>query len=723
MSASVEPVRPREIAATFVLYLAISVWWLWPLPAEIASHVPNQHPEANLVRADLDLILWALACGAHAFVTAPWDLFHANSFHPATSSLAYSEHLLGFAPIFAPVYWISGNPVLSANVVILLLAPLRGASFYLFARLYVPPPAAALAGLLFGFSPWMREELVKFHVHGVFYLPAAFYFTERWLQRARVRDAVALSVLLLLQAATSFYVAFAQMLGYGAFLLVELGTSLRSLDRRRVFGLLLACGVAAAGVAALGIPYLALQRLGVVPAYGLDAGDTPTGLFPYLALLEVWKYLSVYGIGAIGYALVAVGLAPPWRGRARPLAISIAWIAIGLLIALGPQPMIRGWRIPSPYPLLMEWLPGFSSIRLPSRFLFVAHLGFCLLAALGMARLVASVSRRSAWVAVAAASLLALALQPLTEIPLRRADAGEAVTPAHRWLAEHGDGRALLELPRPSWPEAARRMLLSTAHWLPIVDGYSGYTIETDDFLHDLAARLPDEESLQELVDHADIGWVVVHTSRYPPKGRQRWSGPFPPGLTLRATLDDDLVFQVERAPKRDRRALLLSATQTLEGRPRQILGPACPGQLELATTLPERWPADSPVLLEAEVRNLSTEDWPAAGIVPERLLRLRTCFRSKRRLHCRAPVRLPADVPAGQSIRVAWNAFSPPQPGKYTLVVELFQVGGRPLAECGLAPLELPVRVSRKDPAAPKKPRPGMRRMRPPDQPRDDRT
>ena len=111
--------RRVEALLALVAYTALALWWLWPLPSLMATHSAYFSAESPLVVADFYLIVWTLAWGAHALVSAPWGLFHANAFHPSTLSLAYSEHLLGDAPLFAPVYWATGNAILATNVFIL----------------------------------------------------------------------------------------------------------------------------------------------------------------------------------------------------------------------------------------------------------------------------------------------------------------------------------------------------------------------------------------------------------------------------------------------------------------------------------------------------------------------------------------------------------------------------------------------------------------------------
>src|SRR5262249_60184807 len=85
-----------------------------------------------------------------------------------------------------------------------------------------------------------------------------------------------------------------------------------------------------------------------------------------------------------------------------------------------------------------------------------------------------------AWpIALATIALGVRSFSPLPKIPLHAESTGDRVPAAYRWLGVHGEGRPLLDLPGTAFHEAAHRMYFSTFHWLPIVDGYSGYGLRT----------------------------------------------------------------------------------------------------------------------------------------------------------------------------------------------------------------------------------------------------
>ena len=61
---------------------------------------------------------------------------------------------------------------------------------------------------------------------------------------------------------------------------------------------------------------------------------------------------------------------------------------------------------------------------------------------------------------------------PLGTVPV---EAGSAVPPVYRWLADEPADTTVLELPADRIDDSFRYMYFSTYHWLRIVNGTSGF--------------------------------------------------------------------------------------------------------------------------------------------------------------------------------------------------------------------------------------------------------
>jgi hypothetical protein len=685
-----------ELAAVGAVYIALAIWWLWPLPTAIRTHSAYFLANVPLIAADYHLIVWAMAWDAHALVTAPWNLFHANAFYPSADALAYSEHFLGYAPLFAPTYWATRNPVFAANLTIFATYPLCGLATYLLARRFTSRPGAALAGFFYAFYLGRYHALPHFHLLGVHWLPLALLATERWLDAARSADVALLALALLLQALSSFYLAFALAVAYVPYFALALWRWRGRLDRQRLLGLAAAFTVVAVAIGVSGLPYLRLRRLGLIPSYEIGDESTPMALMAGVGGLRVWYFLFHLSVGPVGYALAATALLPPWRAQGGVRRTVLAMTLVGTVAAFGTGIPFGTRTLWTPYALLARWIPGASTVRMPARFVVVTQLGLALLAGLGFARLLGRPRPALGWVAAAVVATLALAtFRPFPSPPLVAEPTGERVPPAYRWLADHGEGRALLEEPAGTIVESARRMLLSTYHWLPIVDGYSAYPPASSGYLHGIAAALPSEAALQTLADTVDLGWILVHRGQMTPAKAAAWNDPLPAGLERVAEWDADLLVRVTRTPRDDRRALLLSTSETLHGVALAPFGDRCPGAIVVRSAPPSPWPSPGIAHVEIDVRNDGADPWPAFGFVPRHLVRLQVCLARPGDGPCSTrPIGLPADVPAGGAVSVAIDQLVPLIPGRYALRLSLVQIGDGPLARCGVAPLDVPIEV-----------------------------
>ena len=244
----------RELALVAATYLVAALWFLWPLPTHFADHTAYWGADVPGISADGHLQLWILAWDAHALLTDPLHLLHANAFHPATASLAYSDHLFGHLPWFAPWYWATGNPILAGNALVVTSLVAAALAMYLLARRWSPIGPSLIAGFVYGFCPLRFWTLPYLQLMPVQYLPLLLLFTDRWIAQGRRRDLVLLSVAGVLQVLSSVYLAYVAfaVLGTGAAVFVIAWRA--RLDRRRLIGLVLAAGVVGASFAVTSLP-------------------------------------------------------------------------------------------------------------------------------------------------------------------------------------------------------------------------------------------------------------------------------------------------------------------------------------------------------------------------------------------------------------------------------------------------------------------------------------
>ena len=91
-------------------FVVLAVFETRSLLANFATHFAAEG-------GDIFFGAYTLAWDAHALTGDPLRLFDANIAYPLERTLAFSDHLLGVMPLFAPVYLATGNTVLAYNAI------------------------------------------------------------------------------------------------------------------------------------------------------------------------------------------------------------------------------------------------------------------------------------------------------------------------------------------------------------------------------------------------------------------------------------------------------------------------------------------------------------------------------------------------------------------------------------------------------------------------------
>ncbi len=184
-----------------------------------------------------------------------------------------------------------------------------------------------------------------------------------------------------------------------------------------------------------------------------------------------------------------------------------------------------------PWPYLYT-LPGFSLLRVPSRFMILSVLGLAVLAGFGFDRLArrlvaregapsAGTRTRRSRVVAAAAVIGALLVAEFAMIPLRSASYQVQIPGVDRWLAGRPKPFVVAELPARSERDQTAYMLHSTAHWQRTIDGYSGFRPALHQQANQILRGFPSPESLETLA-RLGVTYVVVHTERFRAGGWER---------------------------------------------------------------------------------------------------------------------------------------------------------------------------------------------------------
>ena len=249
----------------------------WPLVLGFTRDIPwdlgDSLLNAWILSWDADHI-WRFLTGD---VGALSDFWNANIFHPEPLTLAYSEHLIGQAIQIVPIYVLTGNIILSYNLLFLSTFVLSGLGTYLFVREVTGSARAGfVAGLIYAFAPYRVPQFAHLQVLSSQWMPFALYGLRRYFDgigQQRVGSGFSRTVIPLIGAGAALV---AQNLSNGYFMLffspivaayVIFEIASRQLWRDIRLWSQLATTAAAIVLLTLPffLPYLQLRRMGFPP--------------------------------------------------------------------------------------------------------------------------------------------------------------------------------------------------------------------------------------------------------------------------------------------------------------------------------------------------------------------------------------------------------------------------------------------------------------------------
>lgn len=487
----------------------------------VLTYPLSRHPGSTSLLNDPDVhtYTWTLAWDAHALITRPWAIFDANIFFPYERTLAFSENLIGSALIAAPILWLTGNPVLALNGVGLLSVALCGLGAYVLGRrLGLSCAAAIVCGIVFAYSPARFYRLGQTHLTTIQWMPFALAALVPYVNghgRRHLRLAIGLFSL---QALTSGHGAVYLLIAAGGLVAWRLATGMPLDLARRVRDVGLPGLLLILPAVLIIPPYVQVQRdMGLrrslenwAPS-GVSFLASPTPVHQWLMArltdVPIDEAASAFMFpGVLPILLAAVALLP---GRSSITRRDIVFFALLTLIAvlLSAGPPLGLWPF-------VYWLPGFSFIRIPSRFILLAVLGLAVLAGAGSARVLLRLQSHGAR-RLAALALGAVLVAEFWTVPLPVQPYRVEIPSLDRWLDAQPKPFAVAEVPvGPFVRYHSTYMLHSMAHWQRTVHGHSSLLMPLHEQLYDGLRNFPDEASVGRLVE-LGVTYLVVHRDGY----------------------------------------------------------------------------------------------------------------------------------------------------------------------------------------------------------------
>ena len=506
----------------------LAVVHTWPLATAPGTLSRNDNGDAQLNE-------WIMAWVAHQLPRDPAHLFQGNIFYPAPDTLAYSEPLIVPALIGAPVAWLGGSPVLVFNLMVMTGFMLTALAGYALVLSWTGDRAASLlAGAAFAFNTHTLTRLAHVQAQHIYGLPLALLVTDRIVTGTGKRSWLWLAFWMAVMAYTSGYLVVFAVVMIAVALLARVGEwSSRAAD------VLTSITLAAIGAAVVIVPlYLPYRRVArtqhmVRPLEGvLEYSATLKGYLATAGTLHssIWSGrfftnpVDNFFPGFVVIVLAAVALwrafgtstarrsAPPAaapdaaRQRGRVMML-VAITATGFVLSLGTRTPIYGW--------LYAVFPPMQGLRAAARFGNLFLLGMAVLAGLGLASVRHGRARTRLGI-LAAVLVVAVANLESLRAPFEyRRFTG--IPRLYDLVAQAPGPVVLAEMPfypRQAVFENAEYVLNSTAHWRPLLNGYSGYTPESYARYADDLWHFPEDRAIAAL-RRAGVTHVMVHPQRF----------------------------------------------------------------------------------------------------------------------------------------------------------------------------------------------------------------
>jgi hypothetical protein len=489
------------------LFTLLTVVMTWPQVTRLATDADG-HP-------DVFFNMWRFAWVAHALSTAPSHFFDGNIFYPEPRTLTFSDAMPVEALVAAPLLWSGTPPVLVHNLMLLAGIVLSAAGIFMLARHLTGSGAAGItAGIVFAFAPYRFDHYMHMELQWTVWIPWAFWALHRTVETGSRRYAGMMGAFVALQFMSSIY--------YGVFLttlvalcaLLLLSGTREPGPKRGISLLAIAAATAAILTAPYAIPYAQTKhhlggrseqevlRYSARPSSYLVATDTnylygqrsaPRGrperrLFP----------------GVLPLLLAVTGLL-----LRRPSNEAVVYL-LGLVAAFELSLGFYGHT----FSVLYHYAPIFDGLRAPARLGIFVMFFLAMLAANGHATLEAAIPRRARLALLAGISLVLLLEYWVA--PLRLVPFPNDPPPLYAWLAKQPRG-VVAEYPMPGEDTLPglepRYNYMSTFHWMPTINGYSGYYPPSYARL-DPMKKIPDPSAVEALVQEGVV-YVIVHPDLY----------------------------------------------------------------------------------------------------------------------------------------------------------------------------------------------------------------
>lgn len=495
-------------------------------------------------RQDELLIAWIHASVRHNLLANPFHLFEGTIFFPYHNSLAFSDIFLTTTLLTWPFVFVSEQPIMANNIVILSSLMLLGFSSFLLTEYITKSKLTGLlSGMLLIFSPALLDKEIHIQILASYFVLFSFYFLFRYIDSQK-RSYLLLSLLFfLLQTYNSFMPGYFIVIGYAmTFLTLFFVNRKLFFQSITVKTLLLFFGT---GVLLLPVilPYMHVSsEFGYVRDirdtihFALQPEDlyfpsSATRLEPFLRSISISSSVGENKVGYLGGVfsiLILISLVVFFRAKKKSYYLTSLFLTgiVGLVLSFGPflhlgrQTIHHPFPIPLPYLFFYYVVPGFKAFRASARFEILFLLCFASVAGI---TLQIFFKELITWKKLGAVVVLLLFIflefhspYPYVSIPQ-----ASQFPPVHTYLATLPENSTVIEMPIYTWnmqPYASTeylRQYYSTINFQKRVNGTSGYSpLVWEAMARRMLFQFPEPPAIREM-KKIGVEYIIVHAQEY----------------------------------------------------------------------------------------------------------------------------------------------------------------------------------------------------------------
>jgi hypothetical protein len=517
------------------VYAAVAVITTWPIGGDLTGTVFGAPGDITgnitLLRYRNELGVGPLSNAVTPQEAAPFGLSLPGAISLPQIVIEGPAQLVGA---------ITGSEVLAVNLVIISGLTLTAFTCFVLCMWITGNPwASGVAGLGYGFNPWILER-AHGHIHftHLWALPL-IVLALMWIRRDGGRRAWALFVLATVAACyTNTYISLFAAVIIGGFIVADLAAGAVRRSTARVRAAFARGSFALAVLVAVMIPQMVVSVTQASTIDSLLVGTrSPQDLYTYGSrwwewitpsyrnpLYDQWtapflaarQHGSNFGettiyLGGITILLALAGIALTVHRRragrpAWPGAVGISLVACGVLVSLPKTISPLGFDIPMPAAVLSQVVEPW---RVYARLFAVVALGAAILAAIGLTWALGRLPRRGAPLAAVALGVLVL-----VDLNITSTSFSAEPTPVYRALgAQPGDDpRVEYPLTPPVQAPHLAYIFYTEAAGRPLVNGGRSGTPSGS-----FSGRLADPTAPETAPALAGLGarWAVLHSHIY----------------------------------------------------------------------------------------------------------------------------------------------------------------------------------------------------------------